>query len=567
MKLIKEKIGLIVILLGTLSWSLTMFKSGLVYPFGMGFWGPNGHDGIWHIALANSLARSHLARLEMPVFAGEQLRNYHIGFDLLLASLYKVTGIPVVNLYFQILPLVMALLTGLLTYKFILLWKKSKSQALGATFFVYFAGSFGWVVTLIRSGEIAGESMFWSQQSISTLINPPFALSAVLLLVGLIMLLKLEKKFSIVDLLFTILIFGLLVQVKVYAGILGLGSLGLISLINLLKNKNFRLISVFAGSVVLSTVLFFPLNKSSSGLVVFQPFWFLETMMALSDRFGWQKFYEAMVTYKMAGVWTKGLIAYSAAFGIFLVGNMGTRILGIIEVSRARKIDSITLFLLSIISLGVIFPMLILQKGTPWNTIQFFYYSLLFSGILAGAAFGKWVEKFPNSRPKIILFLMVVLLTIPTSLSSLWYHYLPSRPPAKISKLELEALGFLQKQPDGIVLTYPYDKEAALKASANPPRPLYLYESTAYVSAYSAKPVFLEDEVNLDITGYDWKTRRQAVEDFLQSLDHEKVKDFLRSNSIKYVYWVKPQRATLGEGQLGMSKIFENNEVYIYKVD
>jgi hypothetical protein len=72
----------LLILLGSLSWSLTMVKSGLKYSYGMGFWGPNGHDGIWHIALSESLARGSW---QMPMFAGETIKNYHIGFDLILA--------------------------------------------------------------------------------------------------------------------------------------------------------------------------------------------------------------------------------------------------------------------------------------------------------------------------------------------------------------------------------------------------------------------------------------------------------------------------------------------------
>ena len=58
--------AILLILLGTLAWSLIMVKSALIYPFGMGFWGPNGHDGVWHIALINQLAKSSL---RMPTFA------------------------------------------------------------------------------------------------------------------------------------------------------------------------------------------------------------------------------------------------------------------------------------------------------------------------------------------------------------------------------------------------------------------------------------------------------------------------------------------------------------------
>src|SRR3989344_8769648 len=98
--------AVVLICTGSLIWSLTMIKSGLVYEYGMVFWGPNGHDGVWHIALAQSLAKGSW---QMPIFAGENIRNYHIGFDLILAAFHKLTFIPIHNLYFQLLPPLFAL--------------------------------------------------------------------------------------------------------------------------------------------------------------------------------------------------------------------------------------------------------------------------------------------------------------------------------------------------------------------------------------------------------------------------------------------------------------------------
>ncbi len=555
------------ILLGTLVWSLIMVKSGLVYSFGMGFWGPNGHDGVWHIALIKSLTRGSW---EMPTFAGEPLKNYHVGFDVLLAIIHKITTIPLHNLYFQIIPPFLAFLIGILVYKFVLLWRKSKSAAFWATFFVYFGGSFGWLVTLLRNREIGGESMFWAQQAISTLVNPPFALSLILILIGLISLLKYQESRLARHGVTATLAFGVLIQVKAYAGLLSLGGLFVGGIYRLVKGRDLRLLKVFLAALIISTLLFLPLNKRASATIVFKPFWFLETMMGLTDRFYWPRFYEAMVNYKLGNVWIKAVPAYLVAFLVFLVGNMGTRIvkapLIIKWLKDFKKIKMIEIFLLAVILGGVVFPLFFLQAGTPWNTIQFFYYSLVFSGILAGIFLGEWLETQKNNRKKVLVIASILVLTLPTTVATL-KHYLPARPPAKISHEELEALSFLSRQPEGIVLTYPFDRAAAKAAAANPPRPLYLYESTAYVSAFGNKPVYLEDEVNLDITGYQWRNRREKVEEFLDSLDHQRVWSFLRENNITYVYWLKGQRARLGEGQLGMTRIFENSEVEIYKVD
>jgi len=165
-------------------------------------------------------------------------------------------------------------------------------------------------------------------------------------------------------------------------------------------------------------------------------------------------------------------------------------------------------------------------------------------------------------------------LTLPGTIGAL-RNYLPAKPPAILSALELSGLSFLREQPDGTVLTYPFDAFKAKEAEANPPRPLYLYDSTAYVSAFGGKTTFLEDEVNLNITGYDWSTRRVDIENWYKEKDQEKARAFLKENNIKYIYWLKgdkrflyatEQRALIGDKQLGLSKLFENKEVVIYMV-
>lgn len=569
MKNLKENLNLLLLIIfSSFVWSLTMIKSGLIYSFGMGFWGPNGHDGVWHLALINSLA---WGSFDMPTFAGEIIKNYHLGFDLIVALLSKVPFLSSTLLYFQIIPVLLAFGIGFLTYKFVLSWRKDQKEAFWATFFVYFGGSFGWIITLLKSHEIGGESLFWSQQAISTLINPPFALSLILLLLGLTFLLhylRVERK-NFIFLLLTSFCFGILIQIKAYAGVLVLGSFLVLGIFNFLKEKDFKILKVFLLSALISFVIFLPLLQNASKTLVFKPFWFLETMMGLSDRLGWEKFYSAMMNYRLGNIWIKAIPAYLVAFGIFVLGNLGTRIIGISLLIKSFwkkeiKIDYIFLILILIAGGGIVFPTFFLQTGTPWNTIQFFYYTLFVLGILSGVGITKI-----NCKKKVLQYLLgilLILLTIPTTVGTL-RHYLPSRPPAKISLEELEALDFLKDQPAGVVLTYPYDAIKAKEAEANPPRPLYLYESTAYVSAFSYKNAYLEDEVNLDITGFNWRERREKALNFYDSLNIEKTRFFLTENKIKYIYWLKGQRAKLGETQLGLTRIFENNEVDIYSVN
>lgn len=543
------------LLAGSLVWSLTMWQSGRIYGYGMGFWGPHGHDAVWHISLARSLASGSL---QMPIFAGEQLKNYHLGYDLLLAGLYSLTALPLPWLYFQILPPLFAAGIGYLVYQLVFRWQRSSRAAWWSAFFVYFGGSWGWLVSLVRSGSTGGESMFWSQQAISTLINPPFALSVLLLLAGLLALLK--RQFWP-----AVLVFAVVGWVKIYAGIIGFSGLLLWSISLWRQSRDTFSFRVFFMSVLLFLILFLPFNLNASGLLVWRPFWFLETLLGLSDRFNWPYLYEVIVTNNLAGNYLKTSLALIAAFGIFLVGNLGTRFLFIFIPSLKSHFSSlISVFLWQGIILGILFPLFFIQSGTPWNTIQFFYYSQLFLGILAGISVSQILKIYKfNIILNFVFCILIFLLTIPTTFDTL-RHYLPSRPPAMIGSGELEALDFLSRQPDGVVLTVPFNRQ-----TVPPPVPLYFYESTAYVSAFSGQPVWLEDQVNLDITGYPWRARRDQLDAFFRLSDSAAARQFLYTNNIRYLYLpnVAQVRPSLGVGELGMTTIFENSQVAIWSTE
>lgn len=556
---------LFLITLGSFIWTLTMFKSGLKYPFGIGFWGANGHDALWHLALSEKLAN---LSLESPVFAGEKIKNYHLGFGVILALLHKITKIPSSFIYFQILPIVFSLSIGYLTYKFIVEWRGSKKEVIWSLFFVYFGSSFGFLINLLRTGVITGDSMFWSQQSLSTLINPPFALSLIFILIGLFYLVKYLKKPKFKYLIFSSLTLGLLMQIKSYAGILVLLGLGVGSFWQIIVKKKILFLRVTLLSALISVLIFLPFLKESKGILVFQPFWFLETMMTYSDRLGWDRFYQAMTTYRMSKNWIKAVPAYKTALVIFIIGNLGTRIVGFYSffqiLNKKIKLNEIEVFILSVLFFALAIPMFFVQTGTPWNTIQFFYYFLFFFSFFAGISTALFIEKLKKIS-KILFIFILIIFGIFGTWSSL-RHYVSLTPPAKLSDGEVEALDFLAGQPDGVVFTYPFDKYQAKEAESMAPRPLYLYESTAYVSAFGKKTVFLEDEVNLDITGYEWKERKENILDFYDTLDEQESFNFLRSNNIRYIYWLRFQHARVGDSQLGLTKIFDNDEVWIFKL-
>jgi len=555
----KQKTGLIItILFSSLLLSVTMFRSGLFFDFGLGFWGPNGHDGIWHLALINQLVKN--VPPQNPIFSGTILSNYHWGYDFLVSLISKITFISPSVLYFQVLPILFALILGFLSFKFAYLVTKNYKTSLVFVILNYFASSFGWIVTLIKSGQMGGESLFWSMQSASTLLNPPFTLSLIILLSGLLLWIKHKNTNSIFYAFITGLVFSSLCGVKVYAGALIGISLAIFWLIKLISTKKFSKfnfwICVFTGITSILILYLLGVFKSNS-LLEFKPFWFIHSMIESPDKFYWPKL--ASFRYNQTNIFISIFIELSLIC-IFLIGNLGIRIFGlghfIFSFIKHKKSD-INLLLLNILFFSFLVPLFFVQKGTAWNTIQFFYYFLFFINFyLASFLSSLWTKNK-------VITLIILFLACFGSIATL-KDYFGNPPPSSLPKNEIAALNFLKTQPEGVVLTYPYNKY--LKNNIATPIPLYAYETTAYVSAFSTKTTFLEDEMNLDITGFDWKTRRQLVNKFFTSTDKFFTRGVLIDNNIKYLYLLDQQKLPLSQQDLEVDQIYNQDGVSIFQV-
>jgi hypothetical protein len=505
-----------------------------------------------------------------PVFAGEILKNYHWGFDFLASWLTRLLPLSPFDVYFRLLPLTFAFLIGFLSFYLGRLVSKKFWVGFWFAFLNFFAGSLGWIITLWREGRVGGESLFWSMQSISTLINPPYALSLVILLAGIAVWYKRKDVGRWWEGMFLGAVFGLLVGIKAYAGILAGFSLLSLWLFQWLKRRKASAFSLWiwmSTGLVSISVLFLIGVFSGRPSLVFKPLWFVHSLVESLDKLYLPRI--AVLRINLLANWWSWKLPFLIFLEIFLLfifllGNMGTRVLGGIEIAKKllrgamSDFDVLVAFFLIF---SFLFPMLFIQRGTTWNTIQFFYYFLFFSNFYFALFLARLTEsKLLRNR----LFLIVILLlTLPTTFSSL-RGYLGKVAPATIPYYELEGLDFLKRQSNGVVLTVPYDKFK--KSGVTAPLPLYLYESTSYVSALSDKVVFFEDEMNLQITGYPWEERRRKIEKFFSSKDGIWSRGFLLNNNIDYIYLVDDQKLPLQVGDLGLEVIFDNGQVRIYKV-
>jgi len=517
---------------------IPVIRSGLLYEYGIGFWGPNGHDGIWHLSLINHIKNPF--KIDMPIFAGETLKNYHPFFDILIAFLSKITFINSSFWLFQLFPLISAILFLYFSFK---LGEKLSGKFSGGIILMLLNtinNSLGWIVTLFRSGNFNGESLFWAMQSPSNQLNPPFMLSILLILI-LIYLLTTKNPKKIY--LFFLLIF--LPIIKVYSAIPAFIIFGFY----VLKNKKY--LGTFIFSLFFAAILFFQYNSSASSLIKFQPFWFINSMIESPDRLYLPKIANMRYTLESSGkIGPRLLSYYLGALAVFIIGNFAFRLFSIKEIFKQKSI------LISIIICTLI-PLLFIQKGTNWNTIQFLYYALF----LANIPLSLYLSRHPKLT---CLILILNLLPLIGSLP----NYIDRMPPTAISRFEVEALSFLKNQPPGIVLTYPYDAYLR-KSFQKTPLPIYSYETTSYVSAYSRQITYLEDEMNLENSGYNWRPRRQDSENFFSQNNIYADRGFLVNNQIDYLYLPKIylNKTPLMSSELSLKTIYENPEIIIYQVN
>lgn len=560
----------LLILLGSAYWLITVVKSGLLYNFGYGYWGPNGHDGIWHLSLISELQRN--IPPDNPVFAGERLANYHYFFNLLVAQTGKLFAIDNQDLLFRFFPLCFALLIGVLT--FVTTSKIAEKLKLSqitiyfsgvfATVFVYFGGSLGWILTYLNNKTFGGESAFWAQQGRSTLLNPPYAISLIFLLVGINLFWKLmqsDKLIRIKDfinqnnlklLAGILLTWGTVIEYKAYGGVLIIGALSLLALERAILKKDFRYLILVLAVGILSGAVFIPNNLGSNSLIIFSPFWLVYSMVIFPDRLNWMRLSLAIQSDSIFKI----VASYLIGVVIFIIGNLGIRIFGLLNIKfliRER-------LLLYIALLGFIFSMLFIQKGTNWNIVQFFYYTILVFNLFAGIALANIFTKGIIS--KIIVVALLLITLIPANYIT-FAEYLPLRAPSRVPLGEVRALEFLKNQPEGRVMALNYDKSIQNKFAT--PIPLYAYESTGYVAAFSNKPVFLQDTVNLEILGVNYKGRLNEQMDVVKFPNRSS--EIFKRNNISYLYNVRAYGFNVDESKMGVQKIFENEDVQIYKVN
>lgn len=524
---------------------LVMVKSGTVYQGGLAFWGVHGHDGMWHTALIQELARPFPP--QNPGFAGAGLQNYHYFFDLFGAEAYRITGVSILDLYFRWLPILLALTANGLVFVFVRRWVKNPRAAGWSVFFFSFASSAGFLLPLAGLGSSNWETAFWAMQSATSLQNPPFYFSLIFILAALFLLAVNNGEYQRrLALWLPAILIGLLMVTKVYGGVVMLAALAGVGLWRILVRKDRWLFQLFAASLLVGVVLYLSVGGASAGFIHFSPGWFLRIMLEAPDRVNWPGLEVRRLNWAAAGRWLPAGAIWLVAGGLFFVGNMWVRLVGFWPKKTGR--DPVASLLWAMVGFGFVPTLLLTQEYVAWNTIQFFYYAIFALGLLAGPGFNSLLRTLRSRWIRVCVGLAVAAVSIPGSLRTISW-YVSQVPASWVSGEELSTLGWLRENadPEAVILVHPYRPEIADQLS--PPVPLAYY-NTAYVAFFSGRRVYLEDETAAYIQGYDYAGRLDKIRSFLSTTDLEKAKDFLRIGGIDYLYFPEGQSWRVDLGRL-----------------
>lgn len=466
--------------------SLTVTTSGWIINGSMVLKGVNAVDGIWNLALIEELKTTFPP--QHPAIAGVPLRGYHFLYNLLVADFSRLTDVSTIELHFHFIAIVMSFLLVYGIYALAVRLAKGTRHAVWATFFALAGGSFAYVLPIFWGKSVSLDDALGITQPFSLLVSPSFVLSLLSIIYTWIFLDEYDKRSYWLWGAFTGTFAGLAVGMKVYAGIILLPTIAWFVLVRLVTKRDWVSAVVAGITAAVTAGVFLPLN-ASYGFLRYQPLWPPHRVMqGVLDFTRWEL---KRQTLESMGA-RLGLIKLEViALAIFIFGNLGTRIIGLIGLCTIGKKDISMLFSFLIIGSLVSFmlPMFFLQPIGAFNMIQFFWYFLVFMGLLAGWGFSVVIGRLRTPWREVIV-IIILLATLPSAVEkmNLFVH----KPTPFILPAEMTLYQKLRMagKPGDVVLVIPaIDRytEADIQG--------WFYGAGPTIPAFSGKRTFLGSEV------------------------------------------------------------------------
>lgn len=378
-------------------------------------------DAPWHFSLINELVVNFPPN--HPNMSNVPITPYHFFSDYVIAKTIKLIPISINFAYFQLFPLIIAFLWSFGVFILMQRWMKNKFISICSVIMSMFAGSFSFIPFLLGHSELHLNSAFGMLQPDLSLINPPFAMSIVIIIFALFCCIYYLQEEDKKILLILPLFFGIAAMFKVYAGMLLLIALFIITIYRLFKKDLLFVISAFASLVI----LYFTYWRfvGGSGFLVLDILWAPHDVF--NSNFPFIGYMQRMQGYRIRGDFLKTILLESFVFISYLIGNIGTRLFGVILLLFAKeKQKFISVFGLVIISLACFsffIPLFFIQSIKPIEITQMFNYFLFFLSIISAVGLYEIVRIAKNKKYLVLILILFFILTFVSAASDYYLMF------------------------------------------------------------------------------------------------------------------------------------------------
>jgi hypothetical protein len=191
----------------------------------------------------------------------------------------------------------------------------------------------------------------------------------------------------------------------------------------LIKCKNWQPIASGLLLTAISIPFLWLITGFKTSSFIYKPLWFIDTMIEAPDRLNHLEWKFLEDHYRMKKNWLRVWELKIKEILIFYAGNLGIRIIGIglapLLILNKIKTKKIYLIVFAGFLFSSIFPLLFIQRGIVWNSIQFWYYALIFANVFAAVVL-TWIHNLvlrltrQSKLINVIFVLIITAITIPT---------------------------------------------------------------------------------------------------------------------------------------------------------
>jgi len=326
----------------------------------------NSVDGIMHLSFISELAQNFPPN--RPDAAGEKLTNYHYLSDLWLADMARVWRLPINHLFFHYTPIIISLLTALALISVVKVFSDKKSAVFFALGMLFFASDSAYMIGYWLHRQLIWRTPIFDA-GMEQFLNYPQTLAKLLFFISMWLLCK--KKETTKEWVILWLIALPMMGIKIYYGAFYLAGLGLMCVVNMIREKklcsplSFLGLATLAGSGVI-----YAIGNTTTGSMAWIPVVWGEQLLQPPnlDDINWILFNQATHILRPLSL----IKHYAWGVGVGIMGMVGMRIVGLgYFMRRAKKNWKLWAFCIIPILIFITLGINTMQNPGGLNTFNF----------------------------------------------------------------------------------------------------------------------------------------------------------------------------------------------------